>query len=59
MRLKIAYKDVSRVPKTAEGTLGMYIIDFGFESEILEGGGERSLKSGIKVGELSQPLLRE
>ena len=31
VRLKIACRDVSKVPKTAEGTLGMYIIDFGFE----------------------------
>ena len=31
VRLRIACRDVSKVPETAEGTLGMYIIDFGFE----------------------------
>lgn len=48
VRLRIACRDVARVPKTAEGTLGMYIIDFGFEREVLEVTGERVLKSGIK-----------
>jgi len=55
VRLKIACRDVSKVPKTVEGTLGMYIIDFEFEREVPEGKGERMLKSGIKVGEEAQP----
>lgn len=50
VRLKIACRDVTKVPKSIEGTLGMYIIDFGFEREVPEVGGERLLKSGIKVG---------
>lgn len=33
----------------------MYIIDFGFEREILEDWGERVLKNGIKVSEDAQP----
>lgn len=51
VRLKIACRDVSKVPKSAEGTLSMYIIDFGFEREMAEEGGEKVLKSGIKVGD--------
>jgi hypothetical protein len=54
VRMRIACRDVSRVPKTAEGTLGLYVIDFGFEREVPAGGGERTLKSGIKVGEDAQ-----
>ena len=50
VRLKISCRDVTKVPKTTEGTLGMYIIDFGFEREVPEVRGERLLKSGIKVG---------
>jgi hypothetical protein len=49
VRLRIACRDVARVPKTAKGTLGMYIIDFGFEREVFEVTGERVLKSGIKL----------
>lgn len=55
VRLRIACRNVSKVPKTAKGTLGMYIIDFGFEREIMEEGNERMLRSGIKVTEDSQP----
>jgi hypothetical protein len=39
VRLRIACRDVTKVPKIAEGTLGMYIIDFGFERELPEIGG--------------------
>jgi len=55
VRLRIACREVSRVPKTAEGTLGLYIIDFGFEREIPEDRGERTLKSGIKITEDAPP----
>jgi len=55
VRLKIACRDISKVPKTAEGTLGLYIIDFEFEREIPDGKGERMLRNGIKVGEDAQP----
>lgn len=55
MRLRIACRDVTKVPKTAKGTLGLYIIDFGFEREVPIGGGDRTLKSGIKVGDDAQP----
>jgi hypothetical protein len=46
VRLRIAYKDISKVPKTAEGVLGLTLYDFGFEREILEESNEKTLKSG-------------
>lgn len=49
MRLRIACRDISKVPKTAEGVLGLTLYDFGFEREILEASYEKTLKSGIKV----------
>jgi hypothetical protein len=56
VRLKIAYRDVTRVPKTAESLLGMYLIDFGFEREVTIESGPKMLKSGITVGDPdSQP----
>lgn len=55
VRLKIACRDVSNVPKTVEGTLGMSLYDFGFEREIFEEGNEKILKSGIKISEDQPP----
>lgn len=55
VRLKTACRDVSKVPKTTESALGMYMIDFGFEREVHETSGERMLKSGVKVGDDVQP----
>lgn len=51
VRLRIACRDVSRVPKTAESTLGMYLNEFDFEREIPDESGPKVLRSGIKVGE--------
>jgi hypothetical protein len=59
VRLKIACRNVARVPKVAESTLGMYLIDFGFEREVLYDGGERIMRSGIKVSEDAQPPLKK
>lgn len=53
VRLKIACRDVTRVPKTAEGTLGLHLIDFGYE--LPEDNGPKVLKSGIVVTEDQQP----
>lgn len=50
---------VPRVPKTAEGTLGLYVIDFGFEREVPVSGGDRTLKSGIKVSDDPQPHAKK
>lgn len=38
-----------------ESTLGLYLIDFGFEREVAGDSEERKLKSGIKVGDDTQP----
>lgn len=49
IRMKIACRDVTRVPRTAEGTLGIYVKDFIFEREIQDDEPVRTLTSGIKV----------
>lgn len=49
VRVRIACCDVSKVPKTAESTLKLFLHDFHFEREFLNEGGERTLSSGIKV----------
>jgi hypothetical protein len=43
--------DVTKVPRTARSTLGLFIHEFTFEREVVVEEGERTLKSGIKVGE--------
>ena len=57
--MKIACCDTTKVPKTAKGTLGMFVIDFGFEREILEEGTKRILKCGIKVRASHNQSLQE
>jgi hypothetical protein len=51
VRVKIACRDVHKVPRTAEGTLGIYLHDFIFEREIQEGQTIKTLNSGIKITE--------
>lgn len=58
VRLKIACCDVTKVRKTAEGMLGMYIINFEFAREVPDNKGERLLQSRIKVGEEQSPPKR-
>ena len=48
VRIKIACRDVMKVPKNAEGTLGLCIHDFIFEREVQEET-VRKLSSGIIV----------
>ena len=55
VRLKIACRDVTRIPKSAESFLGMYLIDFGFEREVGLDNGSKVLKSGIMVGDPDLP----
>lgn len=55
VRVKIAYRDFQKVPSTAEGTLGLYIHDFGFEREVPEDGSIKTLSSGIVVGSKEPP----
>ena len=47
VRVKIACRDLQKVPGTAEGTLGLCIHDFGFEREIQENNTVKTLTSGI------------
>jgi hypothetical protein len=53
VRMKIACRDVSKVPKFAEGVLGLTLYDFGFEREILEA--NKVLRSGLKVSDDQPP----
>lgn len=49
VRMKIACRDVAKVPRTAEGTLGLYVKDFIFEREVQSDDPIQTLTSGIKV----------
>ena len=49
VRVKIACRDVQKVPRTTEGTLGIHLHDFIFEREIQEGQTIKTLNSGIKI----------
>lgn len=51
VRVKIACRDVSRVPRIADATLGFDEYDFTFEREIPEVQAVKMLTSGLKVGE--------
>ena len=55
VRLRIACRDVTRVPKSAESILGMYLIDFRFKREVGLDNGSKVLKSGIMVGDPDIP----
>ena len=55
VRLRIACRDVTRVPKSAESFLGMYLIDFRFKREVGLDNGSKVLKSGIMVGDPDIP----
>lgn len=55
VRVKIACRDLQKVPSTAEGTLGLCIHDFGFEREIPEENAMKNLSSGIVVGSKEPP----
>jgi len=59
VRMRIACRDIARVPRTAEATLGLYIIDFKFEREIPEEKSERILKSGIKITDDAAPPAKK
>lgn len=51
VRMKIVCRDVLKVPKVAEGTLGIHIHDFIFEREVQEGQTIKTLNSGMKITE--------
>lgn len=49
VRMRIACWDVTKVPREAEGTLGLCLHDFIFEREVQEANCVRVLSSGIRV----------
>lgn len=49
MRAKIACRDITKVPRTDEGTLGLSVHDFLFEMEVEEAEQVRVLNNGIKI----------
>lgn len=51
VRMKIACRDVTKVPHSAESTLGLFIHDFIFEREVEVEVSGKNLKSGIKIGD--------
>jgi hypothetical protein len=48
VRVKIAWRDVSQVPAVAEGSLGMWLYDFFFETEVMEKCMERKTRKAPK-----------
>lgn len=56
IRVKIACRDVTKVPKKAESTLGMYIFYFGFEREIPTTEEAKSVKNAVKINNDTQPI---
>ena len=55
VRMRIACRDILKVPSIAKGTLGLYLHDFIFEREVPEEDSMKTLKSGIKVNEKEPP----
>lgn len=55
VRVKISYRDITKVPRTARSTLGLFLQDFHFGREVEEDGPKRTLNSGIKVTEGDHP----
>lgn len=50
VRVRIAYRDVTKVRRKAKGTLGLCLHDFIFEREVQESKNVRVSSSGIRVG---------
>lgn len=51
VRVRIACRDITKVPKKAESTLGLFLHDFTFEREVEVDGTGKTLSGGIKVGD--------
>lgn len=49
--MRIACMDVTKVHRTARSTLGLFIHEFTYEREVEVDESEKTLKSGIKVGD--------
>lgn len=59
VRVRIACRDLQKVPATAEGTLGLCIHDFGFEREVQEENIMKTLTNGIKVSQQEPPSKKQ
>jgi hypothetical protein len=61
VRMRIACMDVmTKVPRTARSTLGLFIHEFTYEREVEVDESEKTLKSGIKVsGKNHQPTPKK
>lgn len=55
VRARIACRDVTRVPRMAEGTLGIYVFDFHFEREVLDEEEPAEFQSEVKVKQNDEP----
>lgn len=51
VRMRIAYRDITKVLRTAQSTSGMFIHEFTFEREVVVEENQRTLRSAVKVGE--------
>lgn len=58
VRVKIACRDVQKVPNIAEGTLGIHLHDLIFEHEVPERQTIKTLSSGIKISKKEHDLKR-
>jgi hypothetical protein len=55
VRAQIACRDITKVPRTTESTLGIHLHDFHFEREVDVEGPVKVLSSGIKITDKDQP----
>lgn len=55
MRVRIACRDITRVPRSAESTLGIYLRDFYFEREVEVGEAGNPINSSIMIADKDQP----
>ncbi|XP_066316654.1 uncharacterized protein [Miscanthus floridulus] len=55
VRMKIACRGITKVPKIAESTLGLFLPDFTYERVVEVEGPIKTLQSGIKISEGEQP----
>lgn len=59
VRVRIACRDITKVPKTAEAYLGMYLMEFEFEREVPEENTGKSVKNGSVVRNEDQPSAKK
>lgn len=55
VRVRIACRDITKVSRSAESTLGIYLHDFIYEREVEVEGTDQNLNSGIMISDREQP----